>query len=222
MNVFIQYFFAIPTLRQFALQSQTVPFYFGSPLSLWCEFGFLFHMFLVRSNEMGALSSSSPADRVDQYIIPSNFQRTLMQIPEVVALDLLDAPGSGSSGTSGSDAQAKITKCIRFFTQQLQREIELENKALLTANGNGSSGTGSTSLLIERRSPLTELFESTLRTSIEYQTSELTENSVGTSLLPLDLVYSHEVRGHVLFGKPTDPSFVSLLWHTLQRVTSVR
>ena len=144
-NPILQVFFALPEVRECAMAAQTAVYHHGNATSLWCELGFLFHMM----SAVEQYSSSAPIQRV---VTPSNFQRTFQQIPESVALGLLDnkevpsPPPSGSgditsapvaskaaigNSSSNIDTQQMSQVFCRFLFQQLHREADL---AILAKN----------------------------------------------------------------------------------------
>ena len=156
-NPILQVFFALPEVRECALAAQMAVYHHTNATSLWCELGFLFHMMTA----VELYSSAAPVPRV---VTPSNFQRTFQQIPESVALGLLDnkespqqsSVGGGSgpldsvaatpssktpttSPVSSIDTQQMSQVFCRFMFQQLHREADL---AILAKNRSAASQHG--------------------------------------------------------------------------------
>jgi hypothetical protein len=119
---------------------------------MWCELGFLFHMMCAVEVAAAKAKSSEGvrgAAAVQRVVTPSNFQRTFQQVPEAVALGLLDSSNiEGASGAgakekdkdkdlttgAGLDPQQLSQTFCRFLLQQLHREAELEAAATLAAS----------------------------------------------------------------------------------------
>ena len=124
----------VPEIRSAALTAQASSFHHLDSISatptLMCELGFLFHMMCsVEANRAN----------VPPVAIAANFQRALQQIPETVALGLLEgranretsAPSSAGGTTQPpppqqQELQGMMQLFVRFLLNQLQREHELE------------------------------------------------------------------------------------------------
>jgi hypothetical protein len=139
--------FSLPEIRSCALAAQTSGYHHSSSTSIWCELGFLFHMMCEVS------MSAATVKTVPRVVTPANFQRTFQQVPEAVALGLLDSASADSSSAVRLDAQQLSQTFCRFLLQQLHRETELEHAASIPTTP--TSGTSTRRQLAQQRANAT-------------------------------------------------------------------
>jgi hypothetical protein len=168
-------------------------------------------------------------------VIPSNFQRTFQQLPEVAAfgLGLLDRTCSSSSnfnsstsGASveggagaGADPHQRTLNCVRFLLQRLHTEAEAGAKA---------PPTGPTRhKLVPSQTPIEAVFGYGMLTSTTYLQSGVEDKPVASLSLGLDLAYPSRHKGgasseSLLLPGTTSPSFSCALWLSFRRETRMR
>ena len=206
-NPILQVFFALPEVRECALAAQTAAYHHSNATSLWCELGFLFHMM----SAVEQYSSSAPIQRV---VTPSNFQRTFQQIPESVALGLLDSKevpspsvlgvGDASSAPVASkaaisnvggniDTQQMSQVFCRFLFQQLHREADLailaKNRAVSTYGISTSPPSIATLLPTAGMNTIDSVFGYSIATTTTFLQSGTIELGSANKAYSLEIVY---------------------------------
>ena len=207
-NPILQVFYALTEVRECALAAQTAVYHHSNAISLWCELGFLFHM-------MSAVERYSSSTQIQRVVTPSNFQRTFQQIPESVALGLLDSkenpspPVTGSSDAGSTPAVSKAVTSVvgssidtqqmsqvfcRFLFQQLHREADLailaKNRATAaygtTATASSSATTSPTVALLNT---IDSVFGYTIATTTTFLQSGTIELGSANKAYSLEVVY---------------------------------
>ena len=206
-NPILQIFFALPEVRECALAAQTAAYHHSNATSLWCELGFLFHMM----SAVEQYSSSAPIQRV---VTPSNFQRTFQQIPESVALGLLDSKevpsppvlGAGDATSAPVATKAAISSVggnidtqqmsqvfCRFLFQQLHREADLailaKNRAVSTYGISTSPPSIATFLPTAALNTIDSEFGYSIATTTTFLQSGTIELGSANKAYSLDIVY---------------------------------
>lgn len=204
-NPLLQFLYAIPEVRSAALASQMSLYHHVNPITLLCEFGFLFHM--MRNTEIWNVTN--PQDLVSKIVIPANFQRTFQQVPEAVALSLFDG--------SITDTQLLIQTFCRFVFQQLQTEHEFENnKSSKEPRVLGASRIKNSITSDDKQSAVDYIFGHTVATSTTFLQSGSIEFGVPNRASIVEINYPAPKRprpGQVLKVIP----FSVLLWGSLQK-----
>jgi hypothetical protein len=201
-NPILQVFFALPEVRECALAAQTATYHHNNATSLWCELGFLFHMMTTVES-----CSQNLAKPIQKVVTPSNFQRTFQQIPESVALGLLDnretppavpstTPGSAAStavaaktttsGNSNLDTQQMSQVFCRFLFQQLHREADL---AILARNRTMSPYGGTVSAIVAMPNTVDSVFGYSIATTTTFLQSGTIELGSANKAYSLEVVY---------------------------------
>eukprot|EP01041_Mallomonas_annulata_P010277 gene10277-21444_t len=182
-NTLLQVLYLLPEIRKFALHSQCSEFHHQDQLqvvpTLLCELGFLFHM-------MCAVEKSST--EVPRVVTASNFQHVFQQIPEAVALGLIDkssssntdGSSSSSSSTSKQDMQSLIEIFVRFLFHQLLKESELEMNYSTDKNNNKNNNKNNQYQQIEQQQ--------------QQQQSVLKNQSVVDKVLGFDICCSNHFK----------------------------
>lgn len=114
-NPILLIFYFLKDVRSFGLNAQLSAYHQRNPNTLWCELGLLFHM-------MNLISQSDPT--VSKIVLPNNFQIAFKQVPEALALNLMDNHSSGNA-----DRYQLIQKFTKFMYSKLQQETESEENS---------------------------------------------------------------------------------------------
>lgn len=199
-NPILQVFFTLPEIKECALAAQTAVYHHNNATSLWCELGFLFHMMSL----VEQYSSGAPVQRV---VTPSNFQRTFQQIPESVALGLLDskdAPPIPSSAVGDASTSATVTKLpasnpvnsidtqqmsqvfCRFLFQQLHREADL---AILAKNRTAGIASAIPPPVVSVPNTIDSVFGYSVATTTTFLQSGTIELGSANKAYSLEVVY---------------------------------
>jgi Ubiquitin carboxyl-terminal hydrolase/Exonuclease len=199
-NPILQVFFTLPEVKECALAAQTAVYHHSNATSLWCELGFLFHMM----SSVEQYSSAAPVQRV---VTPSNFQRTFQQIPESVALGLLDnkdappipssavgdastaAPASklpASNPVSSIDTQQMSQVFCRFLFQQLHREADL---AILAKNRTAGIASAIPPPVVAVPNTIDSVFGYSVATTTTFLQSGTIELGSANKAYSLEVVY---------------------------------
>ena len=199
-NPILQVFFTLPEVKECALAAQTAVYHHNNATSLWCELGFLFHMMSL----VEQYSSGAPVQRV---VTPSNFQRTFQQIPESVALGLLDskdappipsstvgdastsAPASklpASNPVSSIDTQQMSQVFCRFLFQQLHREADL---AILAKNRTAGIASAIPPPVVAVPNTIDSVFGYSVATTTTFLQSGTIELGSANKAYSLEVVY---------------------------------
>ncbi len=146
VNPILNLLYMIKDVKMTSIQAQTSTYHQTNAFTLWGELGFLFHMMNLMSIEK--------AD-IPKVVSANNFQLSLRQIPEALALGLIETtnPQVSSSGGSNSnsnkqeeiDPQLTVQVFMKFLLSQLQREYEKENQfdSSATSSVGGKGGNKS-------------------------------------------------------------------------------
>jgi len=174
-NSILQLLYCLPEVREVALSSQSSAYHHNNPITMWCELGFLFHMILSIEKE------GSIVPYTDLVITPSNFTRTLQQVPEAVALGLFEA---------NPDPQALVQPFIRLLFQQLHKESDLEGRNPADSSRRERVGASvSSGGQPGGRSPVDEIFGHTLVSTTTFLVSGKREVGAPNRALTLELAY---------------------------------
>ena len=109
VNPVLNTLYMIDKIRLAAIQAQTTTYHQVNAFSLWGELGFLFHMM----NKVSSEKSDVP-----KIVSANNFQLSLRQNSEVLALGLIENSGQPL------DPQVTVQAFVKFLFSQLQREYE--------------------------------------------------------------------------------------------------
>ena len=115
VNPILQVFHSLGDVKAAALASQASIYHQSNSFTLWAELGFLFHMMNLIKN--------SPAN-VPRVVTANNFHASFRQIPETVALGLIE-----TSSSEPIDSTQTVQLFLKFMLSQLQRELESEIKS---------------------------------------------------------------------------------------------
>ena len=106
----------IKEIKAASMNAQTSAYHQANAFTLWGELGFLFHMMNLIATE------KSDIPRV---VSANNFQLSLRQIPEALALGLIE---TASAAQQQLDPQLTVQAFMKFLLLQLQRECEKESQ----------------------------------------------------------------------------------------------
>jgi len=166
MNPILLLFYFLKDIKNEGLCAQVSPYHQRSPNTLWCELGLLFHM-------MNLLSQSAESN-IPKVVTANNFQISFRQLPEVLALGLMETHSSDSN-----DSYQLIQKFTKFIFSQLQRETEVERKEKMSVQDSSESASN----------PIRDLFNFTGVTTTTFLKSGTEESSTSTEFSTLELVY---------------------------------
>ena len=186
--------YMIKNVRATGIQAQTKQYHQVNPFSLWGELGFLFHtMNMV----------SSQGSETSKIVSANNFQLSLRQIPEALALGLIESNQTDHQ----MDPQITMQVFIKFLFSHLQRETDNEikydpvapivkgksneNLGTLLASGDGS-GKSSSKLDSNSKPPhntIDDIFGFTTTVQTTFLQSNVVEKGVALRSTSLELVY---------------------------------
>jgi len=223
-NPMLQVLFAIPSIREAALLTQTSTYHHSrNPTSLLGELGFLFDMML------SICSSSSAWNDVANVATAGNFQRVFQCLPEANAtgLFMLEASsssprgssaqgeGSGESEKEAEKLQRNVQVFTRFLLQLISKEIEEESK--FTDDSKRSSASREDASKKRVQSVVDVTFGHELSVSTTFLVSNTTSSSaLDMSSSVLEMVYP------AMSQSSSAPSFASVLWHSCSQTSFQR
>lgn len=103
-----------PEIVQAALAAQYFPQQHNNPNTLWCELGFLFHM-------MKSIEEAGGSNTKGKTVTPANFQKIFQQIPEAIALGLVEAELEQGRGDTQHTTQVEFLQHRSYGTHVFDR-----------------------------------------------------------------------------------------------------
>lgn len=202
-NAFLQLLYWIPEVRTALLQLQQSSWQHTQNDTLGCELGILFQMMdQMRSYNM----RTQPNEQVMKICSAANFMRTLQQIPEAVALELLE------SSKGQLSLRQKGERFCRFLLAKLAQECQHEAE---------SSADGAA------KNIFADLFGFDVTITTNFLISKTTTESLLLNhLFALELAYPEEAPADNTATRQSEsseqPAFSQLLANTICKETRMR
>jgi hypothetical protein len=164
-NPILLIFYFLKDVRCVGINAQLSTYHQSNPNTLWCELGLLFHM-------VNLISQSDPI--VPKVVSANNFQIAFKQVPEALALNLMETNSLGNA-----DMYQLVQKFTKFMYSKLQQEIESEAKSKSKLQESGEISLN----------PIKDLFCFTGVTTTIFLKSGTIESSASLEFPTLELVY---------------------------------